>query len=63
VLQARIAVVEREASVTRLVDLHFCPREAEAARVLGILPVAFRFYGQLTNQAEPHRVASRVTMR
>jgi hypothetical protein len=37
VLQARIAVVEREAPVKSLVDLHFGPREAEAARLLGNL--------------------------
>ncbi len=36
-LQARVAVVEREAPIERLVDLHFGPGEAETTRLLGDL--------------------------
>src|ERR1700675_3296212 len=36
-LQARVAVVEREAPIERLVDLHFGPGEAETTRLLGNL--------------------------
>src|SRR6516162_3798004 len=36
-LQARVAVIKREASIERLVDLHFGPSEAATTRLLGNL--------------------------